>query len=100
MSGDLIIKVGSTSLADRADNVGTELIRGPVGTPVELTFLRDDTQHVISVERAKIVVPVATLQMLTYHQLHIGHLTLTGFPEGSGDELRTEVRTALGAPKR
>jgi len=97
MSGDLIIKVGSTSLADHADTIGTELIRGPVGTPVELTFLRDDTQHVISVKRAKIVVPVATLQMLTYHRLHIGHLTLTGFTEGSGDELRTEVRTALGA---
>jgi len=97
MSGDLIIKVGSVSLADRADNFGAELIRGPVGTPVELTFLRDGTQHVTSVERAKIVVPVATLQMLTYHRLHIGHLTLTGFTEGSGAQLRAEVRAAADA---
>jgi carboxyl-terminal processing protease len=33
MPGDLIIKVGSTSLADRSDEFGLELIRGPVGTP-------------------------------------------------------------------
>jgi carboxyl-terminal processing protease len=97
MSGDLIVKVGSVSLVNRADNPGPGLIRGPVGTRVELTFLRDDIQHVISVERAHIVVPVATWQMLTYHHLRIGHMTLTGFTEGSGDELRTEVRAALDA---
>jgi carboxyl-terminal processing protease len=97
MSGDLIIKVGSTSLADKADNVGPDLIRGPVGTPVELTFLRGDSQYVVAVQRATIVVPVATWQMLTYHHLRIGHLELTDFTNGSGDELRTEVRAALDA---
>lgn len=97
MPGDLIIKVGSTSLADRSDGFGSDLIRGPVGTPVELTFLRGDAQHVISVNRANIVVPVATWQMLAYHHLRIAHLTLSRFTEGSGAELRTEVRAALDA---
>lgn len=97
MAGDLIIKVGSTSLVDRADNLGFDLIRGPVGTPVELTFTRDDVRHVISVERANIVVPVATWQMVTYHHLPIAHLKLTSFTEGSGDQLRTDVRAALDA---
>jgi carboxyl-terminal processing protease len=96
-SGDLITKVGSTSLVDRADETGPELIRGPIGTPVELTFLREHVQHVITVKRAKIVVPVASLQMLTYHGVRIGHLTLTGFTEDAGDKLRTEVRAALNA---
>jgi carboxyl-terminal processing protease len=97
MPGDLIIAVGSTSLVDRAEDIGPNLIRGPVGTRVELTFRRDDIEHEISVERATIIAPVATWRMLTYHHLRIGHLTLTGFPEGSGDELRTEVRDALDA---
>jgi carboxyl-terminal processing protease len=95
--GDLIIKVGSSSLADQSGDHGSELIRGPAGTPVKLTFMRGDTQHVISVERAKVVVPVATRQMLVYHHVRIGHLTLTGFTDGSGDELRAEVRAALDA---
>lgn len=97
MPGDLIIKVGSTLLADQAEDARSDLIRGPAGTTVELTFLRDDTQHVVSVARAKIVIPVATWRMVTYHQVRIGHLTLTGFPEGAGGELRTAVRAALDA---
>lgn len=94
MPADLIVKVGSTSLVDQADNLGTDLIRGPVGTSVQVTFLRDNARHVISVERAKIVVPVVSWQMLSYHDLRIAHLTLTGFPEGSGDQLRDAVRAA------
>lgn len=97
MPGDLIIKVGSVSLADRPEVLGSEMIRGPAGTTVKLTFRRDDTEHVISVERAKIVVPAATRQMVTYHNVRIGHLKLTGFTDGSGDELRTALRAALDA---
>jgi carboxyl-terminal processing protease len=97
LPGDLIIKVGSVSLSDRSDNDGTDLIRGPAGTAVELTFMRGDTRHVTSVERARIVVPVATWQMLTYHDVRIGHVKLTGFSEGAGDELRAAVRSALDA---
>jgi carboxyl-terminal processing protease len=97
MPGDLIIQVGSTSLGDRPENYGRDLIRGPVGVSVELTFLRDGTQHVISVERANLAPPVASWQMVTYHHLRIGHLTLTRFKDGAGDKLRSEVRDALDA---
>jgi carboxyl-terminal processing protease len=96
-AGDVIIKVGSISLADRSEGSAFDLIRGPAGTSVELTFTRDDTAHTVSVERANIVVPAATWQMLDYRHVRIGHLTLTGFTEGSGDELRAQVRAALAA---
>ncbi len=75
----------------------SKLISGPAGTPVTLTVLRGATEHVISVVRAKVVVPLAVGRMLSYNHLRIGYLQLTGFPEGSGDELRTEVQTALHA---
>jgi C-terminal processing protease CtpA/Prc len=55
---------------------------------------------VISVERANVVVPVASWQMVTYHDLRTGHLTLTRFTEGSGDKLRAEVRAAVDAGAR
>lgn len=97
MSGDLIVKVGSTSLTDRAEDIGAELIRGPIGTPVQLTFLRDDIEHTVTVTRAGIVVPVATWQMLTYDHVRIAHVAFTGFSEDSGDKLRTAVRAAQQA---
>lgn len=94
---DLIIKVGAVSLANRSDDTGADLLRGPAGSSVTLTFVRDGARHVISVERAHIVVPVATGRMLAYHHLSIGYLRLTGFPEGAGEKLRAEVRAALDA---
>jgi carboxyl-terminal processing protease len=97
MAGDLIIKVGSVSLADQSDGSAFDLIRGPAGTSVELTFTRDGTEHVVSVERANIVIPAATWQMLVYDHVRIGHVTLRRFSEDSGDELRAEVRAALKA---
>jgi carboxyl-terminal processing protease len=97
MADDLITKVGSTSLADQAEGAGADLIRGPVGSSVKLTFLRDKVEHEIAVERANVVVPVADWEMVKYHDLPIGHLTLTGFPKGAGDELRAEVRAAMDA---
>jgi carboxyl-terminal processing protease len=97
MPDDVITKVGSTSLADQAESAGADLIRGPVGTSIKLTFLRDKIEHEVAVERAKVVVPVADWQMVKYHDLPIGHLTLTGFPRGAGDELRTEARAAMDA---
>jgi carboxyl-terminal processing protease len=97
LPGDLISKVGSISLADRSYDFGSDLIRGPAGTSVKLTFIRDGAQHVISVERANVVEPVATWQILVYHHVRIGYLKLTGFTDGSGDELRAQVRAALEA---
>lgn len=97
MSGDLITKVGTTSLVDQAEDLGPGLIRGPIGTPVALTFVRDGTQHEVTAERASIAAPVATWQMLSYDHRRIGHLTLSGFSEGSGDKLRGAVRSALEA---
>jgi carboxyl-terminal processing protease len=93
--GDLIIKVGSTSLADEAEDFGLNLIRGPAGTRVMLTVLRDGFEHTVSVPREQIVTSAASSRMLDYHSVHIGYLRLTGFTEGSGDELRTETETVL-----
>jgi carboxyl-terminal processing protease len=94
--GDLIIKVGSISLADKPVDYGSNLIRGPVGTRVALTVLRDGTEHVISVLRAKLVMPVALGRMLSYDSVRIGYVRLTTFSEGSGDNLRAETQTVLG----
>lgn len=97
MPGDLIIKVGDISLADRPDDFGPDLIRGPAGTPVTLTVTRHDAQHVVSIVRAEVVVPVVESRTLTYRHVRIGYLRLAGFTEDSAEELRSEVQKALHA---
>lgn len=95
MRGDLIVKVGSISLSDKPADYGSNLIRGPVGTRVALTVMRDGTEHSVSVVRAKLVMPVAVGRMLSYHSVHIGYLRLTTFSEGSADKLRSETQTLV-----
>ena len=95
MRGDLIIRVGSISLADEPADDRSKFISGPAGTPVMLTILRDGTEHQITVVRAKIVRPVASARMLSYRSVRIGYLRLAGFSEGSGEELRGETHTVL-----
>jgi carboxyl-terminal processing protease len=93
--GDLIVKVGSTSLADRGDDYSLDLIRGPEGTTATLTVKRGETERVVSVVRAKFVVPVTSSRIITDDGVRIGYLRLTGFSEGAGDELRAEVKSVL-----
>src|SRR5581483_2713329 len=93
--GDLIVKVGSTSLANRDETFDLDLVRGPAGTTVTLTVLRDGAQHAFAVERREFVVPVASSRILRHDGVRIGYLRLTGFSEGSGDKLRTEVKSVL-----
>jgi C-terminal processing protease CtpA/Prc len=84
-------------LADKPDDYGSDLIRGPFGTRVTLTVLRDGTEHTVSVKRAKIVTPVAASRMLSYRNARIGYLRLTRFSEGPGGELRAETQEVLRA---
>jgi carboxyl-terminal processing protease len=98
--GDLIVKVGSTSLANRGEDHGLELIRGPEGTTVTLTVRRGETERVVSVVRAPVVRPVASSRLLSYEGVRIGYLRLTGFSEGAGDKLRGEVKAVLHARAR
>jgi carboxyl-terminal processing protease len=94
-NGDVIIKVGSTSLATRSAQFGTNLIRGSAGTRVVLTVLRGKQTRVLTITRVNRVVPVASETIVTYHGVKIGDLGLTAFTDGSGAQLRTNVDKAV-----
>jgi carboxyl-terminal processing protease len=93
--GDVIVAVGSSSLANRPANFGSKLIRGAAGSTVTLTVLRGAHRRVITVVRANLVVPVSSGKVVTYHATKIGYVQLTSFTDGSGAELRSQVNTVL-----
>jgi carboxyl-terminal processing protease len=93
--GDLIVGVGPTSLANRSQDFGTRLIQGKAGTPVSLTVLRGKARRTVKIVRADLVIPVASGSIIKYHGLKIGDVELTSFTQGSGDELRRQVKKVL-----
>ncbi len=95
MRGDVIVGVGSTSLANRSADYDSALIRGPAGSRVRLNVLRGGKSTKLTVTRANLVVPVASGQLVTYHGVKIGDVALTSFTEGAGDELRSQVQRVM-----
>jgi carboxyl-terminal processing protease len=95
--GDVIVQVGSVSLAKRADDFGSRLIKGRAGTQVTLTVLAGTRKRVVKITRANLVVPVASGQIATYHGTKIGVVRLTSFTDGSSGELRRQVQKVLHA---
>ncbi|HEY1590763.1 MAG TPA: S41 family peptidase [Solirubrobacteraceae bacterium] len=93
--GDVIVKVGSTSLSNRSADFASRLIRGPAGSHVVLTVVSRHQTRVVSLVRQKLVVPVASGTVVTYKGIKIGLLSLTAFTDGSGDELRDDTRKVL-----
>jgi carboxyl-terminal processing protease len=93
--GDLIVKVGTTPLTDRSADFASRLIKGPAGTHVILTVMSGTRPHVVTVTRAKLVVPVASGSIVKYKGVKIGSLDLTAFTDGSGAELRADVQKVV-----
>ncbi len=93
--GDLITKVGSTSLANRSQDFSASLIKGRAGTRVTLTVRSGGHQRVISLVRANLTVPVASGRPIGYHGKQIGYVQLTSFTSGSGSEVRAQVDKVL-----
>ena len=95
--GDVIVKVGATSLNGRSATFASNLIKGQPGTDVSLTVLRGGSTRVVTIRRAYLSVPVASESIVTYHGVKIGDLQLTAFTDGAGQELQTDVHRALHA---
>jgi carboxyl-terminal processing protease len=95
--GDVIVQVGSVSLANRSDDFGSRLIKGRAGTHVTLIVIQGTRKHVVRITRANLVVPVASGAVATYHGIKIGVVRLTSFTDGSSGELRTQVQKVLHA---
>jgi carboxyl-terminal processing protease len=93
--GDVIVQVGTTSLANRSADFASGLIKGRPGTRVTLTVLRGGHSRTVSIVRANVVVPVTSGNVVSYRGLKIGDVRLTSFTDGSGTELRVQVRKAL-----
>jgi carboxyl-terminal processing protease len=93
--GDMIVEVGSTSLANRSVKFAASLITGRPGTKVTLTVLRDNRRRVVTVQRANLVIPVADHKILDYKQTKLGYVQLTSFTSGSGAQVRSQVEQVL-----
>jgi carboxyl-terminal processing protease len=93
--GEQIVAVGKTSLAGLSADKDTALIKGRPGTSVTITLLMGSQRKTVTIVRATVTVPVAASKIVKYHGTKIGDLEFARFTQGSGNQLRTQVKKML-----
>ena len=90
--GDILSAVNGRSTAELGIDGTSEVIRGEVGTTVEITVLRDEEELTFPVERREIRVTVATGTML---EGNIGLVTISNFDSRCYQETVAAIESML-----
>jgi len=94
-SGDVLIAVDGESVkGEDLEEIGQK-VRGPEGTYVDLTVLRDEEELKFNVERAELEVPVASWSLIP--DTDVAFLRLSSFSENSAKKLEGTIAEARAA---
>jgi len=93
--GDTIVAVNGKSLKGVDLDDATKLIKGPVGTPVTLTWLHDGKRITKPVERADVKVPVVSSAIRRCDGVKVGVVRLATFSHGAHDQVVAALRKVL-----
>lgn len=92
LAGDIIVAVDGTSVVGMPIDDGKALVKGEVGSKVEITVLREQKTLTFSVERRTVKTVVATAQML---EGNIGLVTIENFNTNCFNESKAAVQSLL-----
>lgn len=99
-AGDVLIEVDGQSVLDLSFDEVILLVRGPQGTSVNLTFLRDGEEVEFTIVRVRFEVPIVEFEILpsemTGEQV-IGYIHLTEFSRTAEERLWEALEQVLDA---
>lgn len=91
LPGDELEVVDGASVLGMSLDEVTNLVRGPSGSDVELTFLRGDEEFTVTITRAAIEIPIATWDVID----DVGYLQLNLFTNNSDEVVHDALRELL-----
>ena len=86
--GDVLVEVDGDPISEMTNEEAVGRIKGPPGTQVNITVLRDRRRLDFEITRAEISFPNADGRLTGDD---VGFIQLFGFAKGAGDDLREEV---------
>ena len=100
-AGDKILKIGDTVTTDMSLDKAVSLIRGPKGTEVKLTILRNgwDSSKEFAITRAVIEVPSLTWELIGENK-DIAYLKLYQFSEKAQTDFTKAAMEILNSPAK
>ena len=90
-AGDYIIKIDETQVQGKSLSEAVELMRGKVGSDIEITVRRIGVKKALVFKITREVIQVSSVKSKIIDK-NIGYLRLTSFNENSSDQIKKEIK--------
>ena len=90
-AGDYIVKIDDTQVQGKSLSEAVELMRGPVGSGIELTVRRRGEKKALIFEIVREIIQIKSVKAELLDR-NIGYIRLTSFNENSGDQIEKEIK--------
>ncbi len=90
-AGDYIVKINDTQVQGKTLNEAVELMRGPVGSSLEITIRRIGLRKSLVFNITREIIQVASVKSEIFDE-KIGYIRLTSFNENSDDQIKKEIK--------
>ncbi len=90
-AGDYIVKINDIQVQGKSLNEAVELMRGPVGTDIEITVRRIGVKKAIVYQITREIIEVKSVKS-KYIDEGIGYLRLTSFNENTAKQVKKKIK--------
>ena len=90
-AGDYIVKINDIQVQGKTLSEAVELMRGPVGSKIEITVRRRGIKKAIIFNISREIIKVESVKSKIIDDT-VGYLRLTSFNENSSDQIREKIR--------
>ena len=90
-AGDYIVKINDTQVQGKTLNEAVELMRGPVGSTLEITVRRIGLRKSLIFNITREIIQVASVKSEVLDK-KIGYIRLTSFNENSDDQIKKKIK--------
>ena len=90
-AGDYIVKINGVQVQGKTLSEAVELMRGPIGTKLEITVRRKGVKKALIFEITREVIEVKSVKSKIIDN-NIGYIRLTSFNENSSSQIRSKIK--------
>ena len=90
-AGDYIIKINNTQVQGKSLSEAVDLMRGPVGSPIELTIRRRGEKKALTFNIVREIIQIKSVKSDLIEN-SIGYIRLTSFNENSSKQIKKEIK--------
>ena len=90
-AGDYIVKINNTQVQGKSLSEAVELMRGPVGTSIDLTIRRRGEKKALNFIIVREIIEIQSVKADVLEK-NVGYIRLTSFNENSGEQIKEKIK--------